>query len=445
MQIKANRKQTLWVFLIALILVFICIAGLWAYVKSADAETGVTETALVELPEADSISVTREKYDNYPPESGTIGVSWKQGERLFEDEIKRLNEIKKAYAAGARPKDKAPSLPGMNAFAIIPLDPSEYAGMTEYYILPEDRLTDDHLLMLIDYGEETGVSFTENTLTSKNCMRLSYTDSNRYLSAGESERQEIMKRRIWTEGLRSASPELTDQKLPVSGMGSIRLNPELFSGAKTFYLYPIRELTDEELLQSLYLEYMDGYTYLIPTKENGLDPVADTVKMRALLEDIMGMPMAAESTSLSYKQKDATGEIHLHAVFNSALIDGKETSYYVIMLRPEGDIIYAWKMTSDLANPNKLIVDDEPKPDVNINDPRWADIAKDTVSKLTNVKIKSAPVAEVWGSGQDASVQVNVNLEDGACYFINVQISNGITRSAQYIHKDVELINGFIW
>jgi hypothetical protein len=40
MQSKANVRQTLWVLLIALVLAALCIGGLWAYVKNADALKG---------------------------------------------------------------------------------------------------------------------------------------------------------------------------------------------------------------------------------------------------------------------------------------------------------------------------------------------------------------------------------------------------------------------
>lgn len=60
MQTKANEKQTIWVLVIALALILFCIGGLWAYVQSADAETGVQEASATELPEEDEISVTWE-------------------------------------------------------------------------------------------------------------------------------------------------------------------------------------------------------------------------------------------------------------------------------------------------------------------------------------------------------------------------------------------------
>jgi hypothetical protein len=447
MQAKANIKQTLWVLLIALALIVLCVGGLWAYVKSADAETGLTETSLTELPKADEAAFTREKYDNYPLESAGSNFGWDQGKALIPSEIKRLKELTEAYAGGKRPDAKAPSIPGAGSFAIIPLDPKDFAGITEYYILPETWLSDQELLMLIDYCANIGMTFTEDTLTTKNCMRGNNTNTNRYLSAGESERRDILLRRVMMEGLRTTSPEPTIQTLPISGVAGIRLNPDKFSNMDAFHLYPIREMTDEELLQSLYLDYMDGYTYLSPSSVNGLDPAADEARMRSFLMETMGMPMAAENTNLSYKQKTATGEVHLHAYFKTALINGREADYKVILQKSSGDILYSLRLTSNLANPYSINTVDPPKPEVDLNDPKWKDIATETVSKLTKTPITSVTVYDIFFMGDDREpiIQVNVNLENGSSYIVHILLSTEKAASVQYLHYDLKLINDYIW
>lgn len=447
MRAKANIKQTLWVLLIALALIVLCVGGLWAYVKSADAETGLTETSLTELPKADEAAFTREKYDNYPLSSTDSNFGWEQGGALIASEIKRLPALIEAYAEGMRPKEKAPTLPGEGCFAIIPLDPKDFSGMTEYYILPETELSDQELLMLIDYGVNIGMPFTQDTLTTKNCMRGNNTNTNRYLSAGESERRDILLRRVMMEGLRTASPEQTLQTLPVAGVGGIRLNPDRFRNMDAFHLYPIRELTDEELLKSLYLYYMDGYTYLSPSLNNGLDRTADAAKIRSFLTETMGMPMAAENTILSYKQKIASDEIHLHAYFKTALINGRESNYRVILQKSSGDILYALRLTSNLANPYSFDTIDPPKPKVDMNDPKWTSIAKDTVSKLTRTPITSAIVYDIFFMGDDRepTIQVDVNLDNGSSYIVHILLSTEKAASVQYLHYDYTLINDYIW
>ncbi len=453
MQAKANGKQALWVLLIALVLIVLCIGGLWVYVKSADAETGVRDATLAELPQENEIAIARERYDNYPLASeaslpGGSNFGWEQGKALIADEIRRLKELTEAYEEGMRPAEKAPSLPGEGGFAIIPLDPKEYAGIAEYYILPETQLSDKELLMLIDYGANAGVPFTEDTLTGKNCMRGNNTSSNRYLSSGESERRDILRRRVWMENLRVASPEPTLQTLPVAGMAGIRLNPDRFSRVDSFHLYPVRELTDEELLQSLYLDYMDGYTYLRPSIQNGLDQAADAARMRSMLEDLLGMPMAAENIILAYKQRDGAEEIYLHAKFKTALVNGRETEYTAILQRSTGDIVYALRLTSNQANPYlSFLVADPPMPKVDLKDPKWTDIAKEMVSQFTQTPIVQANVTGVSAMGDDREPNVNIEitLENRGVYMVNVRVSDGIVSSARYLHYDKQWINDYMW
>ncbi len=104
MQSKANNRQTVWVLLIAFVLIALCLGGLWTYIQSADAETGVTETSLAQIPGEDEITITMEKYDNFPPHQETKGFRiWTQGFGLMQIEKDRLEAMKEAYANGARP------------------------------------------------------------------------------------------------------------------------------------------------------------------------------------------------------------------------------------------------------------------------------------------------------------------------------------------------------
>ncbi len=447
MPAKGNKKQTLAVLLLSMLLITLCSGGLWAYVKNADAETGVQEAAATVLPEEDKINFTMEKYDNYPVASDDGIYGWQNGKPLKEAEIQRISELVKAYAEGLRPKNNAPSLPVESDFAIVPLDPNEFAGMTEFYLLPNMDLTDQQLLMLIEYGEKIGVPFTEDALTPKNCTRWFNTYSNRYLSAGESARRDHLLNRIMMEGLRPASPELTLQKLPISGVGSIRINQDVSSVLDTFQFYPIREMTDEELLQTLYLNYIDSYTYLNPAQEKGLNPAEDEANMRLLLEEMMGMPMSAESTCISYKQRDATGEVRMHAVFKSALINGKETEYSVIAQMSSGNILYALQLTSNLVNPYTPGAADPPLPNVNLNDRRWTDIATKVVSKLTSEETANASATDAGalGDDRDAVVSVDIIMKDGGSYVVHIRVSDGMFMSAQYLSDDLDPINYNMW
>jgi hypothetical protein len=123
MQSKANVKQTLWVLVIALVLVMLSAGGLWIYVQRADAATGVQEAYVTVAPEARN-NISMEEYDNYPVASD-YGSLFENGKMLLEVEIRHLSKLIQTYAEGLSPISSAPSLPGESRFAIVPLDPNE--------------------------------------------------------------------------------------------------------------------------------------------------------------------------------------------------------------------------------------------------------------------------------------------------------------------------------
>jgi len=438
MQAKANKKQTFAVLLLSMLLITLCTGGLWFYIKNADAETGVQEASVTVLPEVGNINITMEKYDNYPVASD-YGFLFENGKILLEEEIRRLSKLVQAYAEGVRPQSNAPSLPDESGFAIVPLDPNEFAGMTEYYLLPDTVLTDQELLMLITYGEKIGVPFTENTLTTKNSARWFDTYCNRALSAGEKERRSNLINRVRMEGLRPKSFESTDltfAKLPVSSVGGIYLYSSEAETFYTFEFYPIREMTDEELLQTIFLAHEEGgYTIVTPTQNNDLNPTEDIAKMRLLLEDNMGMPMSAKSTCLWYSQKDLTGEIRLYAEFKSALVNGKKTEYTVTIQRSSGKILYIDQWTS---YPHISSAATPPLPDT--QDKRFMDMAMKAVSRLTNEETTSAsPIgAEASSDSMEAYISFDVSMKEGGLYQVNIRCSDGMLMSAQYLFDGEE-------
>jgi hypothetical protein len=172
MQAKANGKQTLWVLAIALVLIAICTGGLWAYVIGAETETGIQDASAAEMPEEARDTIVYESYDEYPGSNKDVLLS--------EGELRLLEKMQKAYAQGERPVEKTPTLPDKTGFAIIPLNPNDYGGMTEYYILPGRDLTEQEILQLIEHGEEVGVPFTPQTFTTKNSMTPGSGTVNRF-------------------------------------------------------------------------------------------------------------------------------------------------------------------------------------------------------------------------------------------------------------------------
>lgn len=452
MQTKANGKQTIWVLVIALALILFCIGGLWAYVQSADAETGVQETFATELPMEDEITVTWEKYDNYPPNVKEDDLDQKFiGTGLTKEEKRRLPALIEAYTNKTGPGLRFParSQPDVDGLAIVPLDPNDYAGMTEYYILPAEGLDDQQMMQLIDYSARKAETFTADTLTSKNCMRGGYSPSNRYLSAGESERQHILIDRINMEGL---WPLSTDN-IPVKGVGCITLRADKHNGKDTFHLYPIREMTDEELLQSAYFTFREGYTYLKPAEDESLHPAKDAAKARTILEKFMGMPAASENYLVSYVQKDATGEIYMYANFHTALINGKRTTYFTTMDLGTGRYLsllqFTWATTTDIATEYKAQIQEEK----GLTDDALVEIAKALVKEITGVKIMSAEATGVYTTEQDDDqmlvaplMNVLVTLEDSSKYLVHIRVSDGVVESVDYYLDNMDdRIDQFQW
>ena len=434
MQAKA-KNQTLWVLLLALALILLCTGGLWLYVQGAGAETGVQEASVAELPGDNEISITWEKYDNYPPLAESADIEyWTEGYGLTRREKERLASLKEMYANGERPSGKAPAIPEKTGFAIVPLDPDSFAGVTEYYFLPNATLTDEQLLQLIGYGEERGKPFTADTLTEKNSVRGGETQVNRLFSAGESERRRILAQRIYKEGLRPQQQRgLT---LPISGIADIPMDPGFSAGIRGFRFLPTRELTDEELLQTLYLDEASGYTYLDQAKLEEMNPAKDSAMARAVLEEFMDMPMASENYLLSYMQNEATGEIRLHAHFQTAEINGKRTNYFARMDLQTGWFIHLGRLDQDIRLTSGAVPQVLPKEMVGTDDRRFEETARTIVEKITGIKARSIRMTNITTCVSDDKAlifepaqAVYVTLEDGSVFRVGIWLSNGMLES----------------
>lgn len=443
MPAKANKKQTLAVLLLSVLLITLCTGGLWFYVKNADAETGVQEAAATELPKEDEYNITFEKYDNFPVPDRDMLESSHVGCGLTKSEKERLPELQKAYAEGRRPQFPAHSIPDAYGIAIVPLDPNAFGGMTEYYIFPGPLLTDEMLLQLIDYHSQKGAVFSPELLTNKNCMRGFYNISSRYLSAGETERQKILSKRVHMEGLLPGSPELTADRLPLSGIGGVYLNKNDFGNSHTFFLLPLRELTDDELLQWFFDESAEGFTYLKPAEETDLDPAKDTQRIRAFLEEFMGMPKAAENYMMSYKQKNRTGEIRLEANFYSATINGRRTNYYFITDIKGSRYIYIDQTTMDFTMEQDQAIDSNADTSSRKSVDELTGTAKAAVEKLTGMKAVSTDTLGISTSSSDDKLLVleptwliHVRTEEEGFYAVHLRVSDGTVYSIRYQPSD---------
>lgn len=429
MKSKKSIKQSGAVLLAALMMAAFTLSGLNAYVLAEDAQTDVQAAAQADLPKDTAVDIVWETYDNYPADSSPqdleIGF---QGHGLTQKEKDRLTALKEDFAAGTRPKGRVSTVPEETGFAVVALNPADFAGMEEYYFLPGREMTDEELLQLIAYGEEKGRPFTADTLSVKNCMRGGAVEVNRMRSAGEDARRTILFKRFSQEGLRAQSPAPAAGAAPISTITDIRVNPEANSGLDSFRLYPIREVTDEEILADLSL----NSHYLDPVKE-GFDLAADKAKARKLLEDVLGMPLATEASQLSYTRGETEGSAIFQATFDTPKINGRETSYWIGLDVKTGQCLNLAETTMDdtLYRPNAsggldYGPDEVNRPKGDIDDPKLAESALAAVTKMTSIKtVKVDPITDVSiGNTYDSGAILAVRMEDGSAWQAAVRYSD---------------------
>ncbi len=429
METKKNIRQSGAVLLIALMLTAFTMSGLNAFVLAEDAQTNVQVAAQADLPKDTAVDIVWETYDNYPNDSYQDLENGFQGHGLTQKEKERLTALKEAFAAGTRPKGRVSCVAHDTGFAVVALNPADFAGMAEYFFLPNRELTDEELLELIAYGEENGRPFTRETLSVKNCMRGGAVEVNRMRSAGEEARRTILFKRFTQEGLRAEGQiPVADVFSPISGIADVRLNTDGHNGLDSFRFYPIREVTDEEILLDLYAN-SNGY-YLDPVKE-GLDLAADTAKARKLIEEVQGMPLATDASRLCYIRGETEGSAILEATFDTPKINGRETSYWVELDVKSGQCKSIGETTMDdslyyLDTDGTYQIKELEPVKGNMNDERLAQNALEMVAKVTSVKaIKVDPITDTSiGNTHDSGAILAVRMEDGSAWEAAVRYSD---------------------
>ncbi len=434
-------KQGGWVLLAALLLVVASLAGLNAYVL-AEGETGVQTVSQAGLPKEDSaVDIVWETYDNYYVDMPQYLEDY-IGYGLTKGEKKRLAALKEAFSAGTRPEGKLPSMPEETGFAVVPLDPASFAGVEEYYFLPKRELTDEELLQLIAYGEGKGTPFTADILTVKNCMRGSTAGINRFLSAGENERADILFKRFYQEGLLPESSDTAMVTLPISGVTNIPLNRDRGDDLDSFTFLPIRALTDQEILAALSRSVAKGY-YLALAQE-GLDIKKDMAQARNLLEDVLGMPLAVEEDQMYYSPGETTGSVLFRAIYTRPKINGRQIAYSITLDIATGQCMAINESTDDdslyYLDYDGSLQYGPGATDPPISDPvdeRLVASARAAVEKLTTVKqSRVAPVPGLTiGSPFESDAHLAVFMMDGSSYLTAVRYSDFKTYALEY-HPD---------
>ncbi len=443
MKSKSNIRQSGVVLLIALMLAAFTLSGLNAYVLAEDAQTEVQAATQADLPKDSAVDIVWETYDNYPNDDPQLLEEYYQGFGLTQKEKNRVMALKEAFTAGMRPKGKVSSVPEETGFAVVALNPADFAGMEEYFFLPCRELSDEELLQLIAYGEEKGRPFTGETLSVKNCMRGGAMEVNRMRSAGEDARRTILFKRFSQEGLRSESLAPAADTSPISTITDIRVNPDANYGLDSFRLYPIREATDEEILADL--TWNNGGNYLDPVKE-GLDLAADTAKARKLLEDVLGMTLATEANRLCYARGEEDGKVHLYATFDTPKINGLQTSYSATVVVQSGQCLRLNESTMDDSLYRigaNGILEYGPGPYVqehfDINDERLVQSAQAAVEKLTAVKAtKVETMARATIGNVAGGAYVAVQMEDGTAYQVTVWYSDFSVCGLEYFPEGLK-------
>ena len=433
------KKHSLFALVLTLFLIISSTGGLWLYVVNADAETGIQKTDVAKLPEANASNIVQEKYDNYPINTSDEDLeTWYQGFGLTSEEKIRLSVLIPEYRAGKRPKEKAPSMPAETGFAIFALCPEDYAGMAEYYFLPGQKLTDEQILQLIAYGEEKGEPFTTDTLSVKNCMRGGAIETNRFRSAGEDARRDILYRRIVEEGLRPERLDSSEIAQPITSVADVPINPDVNSGLDVFHFNPIRRMTDDEIINELLLGDKQDY-YLNPQVDKELQPFNDVANARGILESVFNMPLSAAKDLFQYTKDMQTGTKLLTAEFKTPKINGVENTYYLVMELQSGQCRTMFcNLMDDAINGNSLssgpVSTGSSLEVVDINDQRCAQSAVSAIKKLTNLEVvKERPITKVSiGNAHEAGVYIALEMADGTAYIVTVRYTDAMVTGIDY-------------
>ena len=163
-----------------------------------------------------------------------------------EEQARCVNHLTR-YAQGERPKASAPDDPLQTGFAVVPLAPEAYEGLAQYVFLPGRVLSDEELMQLIDYYALKGNTFDPSSLNESNCMRGGCVEVNRARTTEEEKRLRALEERYRKERLRPTGTLSTNT---ASGsIVTVMLNEKEHAGLNSFTFYPLRRLTDEELLE----------------------------------------------------------------------------------------------------------------------------------------------------------------------------------------------------
>ena len=205
--------------------------------------------------------------------------------RLTTGERKRMEKLMAAYAAGERTGDGASVLEAEKnvRVGVYALDPAEYDGERVMLLLPGNCLTDEEMLAILDAYHTLGETFDPDALCERNCVRgqmylrsVTAEDEERWASLKAQVERGILKREDVPQTLKAV--ELDD----VSFLGSQN---------GRFIFTPYRRLTDDELLDDMFL-------CGIKNECEGIDIDAVERNARLALREKHGCPLSMKLTDL---------------------------------------------------------------------------------------------------------------------------------------------------
>ena len=216
--------------------------------------------------------------------------------RLTTGERKRMDKLMAAYAAGERTGDGASVLEAKKnvRVGVYALDPAEYDGERVLLLLPGNCLTDEEMLAILDAYRQLGEPFDPDALNERNCVR-----GHTFMGTSEGDNEE---RRARLKGLIQRGI-IRREDVPET-MTAVELDENSFLGSYggKFILTPYRRLTDDELLNMLFLS---GFK----NESEAIDLPAAERNARLALREKNGCPLSMELTSIytNYDYGEANG------------------------------------------------------------------------------------------------------------------------------------------
>jgi hypothetical protein len=346
---------------------------------------------------------------------------------LAKEEQARCVDLLTRYAQGERPKASAPDDPLQSGFAVVPLAPEAYEGLAQYVFLPGRVLSDEELMQLIDYYALKGNTFDPSSLNESNCMRGGCVEVNRARTTEEEKRLRALEERYRKERLRPTGTLSTNT---ASGsIVTVMLNEKEHAGLNSFTFYPLRRLTDEELLELIDQNLQNS---LYNQEGFEVDWKGDEATCRTIAKRLFDMEESASLTQDGYSRGDAVRPDLYTALFEAVQQNDARRLYVVSIDRSTGLLYSAITVPPDnlpqataapglAASESPVYTAQLPEPD--LNDPKWTEAARAFAVQrylAPENQILSVRVYGVCSYNAGEGVNVALDLSDGASITLGV-------------------------